>query len=530
MAAVAIAGVVYARLLRDRPFASDDFEWVYARIPGYLHAFAEGQIPPRVFPEAFGGAGFAFPHFYPPLSQWAAAAFAALTGSPVVGAHLSFYLAALVSGLGMFLFLHAATGSRQAGLVGSVIYTTLPYHLADTFLRGALAESWAFAWMPLAGLGALHVVRKHGNHGWLFPVALSGLVLSHRVMALYFATGCVLVGPWIWRRVGGAATARLTLGAVVGVALSLWYLLPSQIALGRVVAGVPELMQATEPAVRQSAPRPGNPFFSIDLAPWVLLFIAWRMVKKSGGCSGLVRLPEWGYASLVVAVLYTAYAYLPGSMQWAMPAQYAYIQFPFRVFAITGGLVAAVIAALVACGGGRRMTAFLAIAGVAVGSPWAILPGGDAPPARLPDYPYTGLNDYVPVALARKGVFTALDRTAAGVRDRGARWTREDGLIDVDLSGYTGSEITLPIIYYDFYSAETLTGERVRTRDDEGQLRLEGISGVAAVRISVRNPATFWVGVITGALALLIWQCALTGTGRPSADKSSADSQVRRPP
>jgi hypothetical protein len=103
----------------------------------------------------------------------------------------------------MYLFTRSLFGPLAA-TVGAVVYATLPYQLVDLYVRGALAESWAFVWLPLAALCLLRAWvdrRPHWSIG--LAVTVAGLILTHNVTALLFlpalgglGLGCRCSAAW----------------------------------------------------------------------------------------------------------------------------------------------------------------------------------------------------------------------------------------------------------------------------------------------------------------------------------------------
>jgi len=59
-----------------------------------------------------------------------------------------FFISIFGSGVAMFILVKELWG-KLAGLTAALFYMILPYRALDIFVRGALAESFSFVWLPL---------------------------------------------------------------------------------------------------------------------------------------------------------------------------------------------------------------------------------------------------------------------------------------------------------------------------------------------------------------------------------------------
>jgi hypothetical protein len=131
--------------------------------------FWSGSIYPRYFPELNSNFGSPSFFYYPPLSTflsvliWPIApeqgrAWYALGWSAAVGL--------VLSSVAMWLFLRHCLGRPWFAVLGAFMYVIAPYHVGiDLLSRGANAEFWAFALMPLVLLSFGHLAdeKQNGN-------------------------------------------------------------------------------------------------------------------------------------------------------------------------------------------------------------------------------------------------------------------------------------------------------------------------------------------------------------------------------
>jgi hypothetical protein len=147
-------------------------------------AFWDGELYPRWLPELNGGFGTPAFFFYPPLSTLSAVVF-----WPVAPEHgRAWYalgwgaaLGLVLSGVAMYWFLRrefvgeraqsigdcgsriadSETGRRWVAAAGALVYVAAPYHFGiDLLDRGANAEFWAFALMPLVLLAFRRLAQR----------------------------------------------------------------------------------------------------------------------------------------------------------------------------------------------------------------------------------------------------------------------------------------------------------------------------------------------------------------------------------
>lgn len=169
--------------------------------------------------------------FYGPVAFYVGAVSRVFFGSDIyalkqLGASCAFALC--LSGISAFMWLRSY-GTNTAACIGAILYMVFPYHLyVDLYVRGAYAEFWALAWLPLI-LYSVRRVATQGKHGVLLAASFAMLVFTHLPTTLIFSPIAIAYGllccRWSnanWRRV-----MMLALSFVVGIALSAVYWFPA---------------------------------------------------------------------------------------------------------------------------------------------------------------------------------------------------------------------------------------------------------------------------------------------------------------
>ena len=146
-----------------------------------------GVLYPRWMPKSFDGLGSPAFYFYPPLPFWIDALVSIVTANALSVPYrlaVSTTVILFLSGLAMHAWLLKISGKRTAALIGAIAYMAAPYHLFDTYTRGAFAEITAYAVLPVVVL-ALRLTLEKARWGLpLLALAYAALLLSHLPTAL----------------------------------------------------------------------------------------------------------------------------------------------------------------------------------------------------------------------------------------------------------------------------------------------------------------------------------------------------------
>ncbi len=240
--------------------------------------------------------GYGYPTFvlYPPLAYYVAEAIHLLGVTKVVAIKWTWALATIGAGLAMYAYARHIAG-RQRGLLAAIVYMYVPYHLADIYVRGALAEYSAFVWMPLAllafhRLAAEVTARRIGLAG----LAYGALWLTHNGTGLMFTP---LLAAYAFFRLwveGSSLRARmLRAGGTFGAAL---------LGLGIAAALLlPNLFERAYIAEEQWV-RAGYDYALHFVHPANLLSSSWGYAPGSPGVDGVMSF-QLGAVPVILAVV-----------------------------------------------------------------------------------------------------------------------------------------------------------------------------------------------------------------------------------
>ena len=309
------------------PGVTDSAGYNYVWTKQFGDGLARGELYPRWLTQSFEGLGSPTFYFYPPLAFYLtglvqAAGMPTLQTVNVAGAVLLFG-----SGAAMYAWLRFKRGHA---LLGACLYMAAPYHLADFYIRGALAEFAAFVWLPLIALGIEALPRR-----WAPPLlafAYAALILTHLPMGLL--TTVALIVPMAAHRLLKAPRLLIpfTVSGLLGLGLSAVYLFPA-------LSLQPHI--TTELLWSQPYYRPQSWFL---LAPWggvskSLLAMFASLAAAAAWLAGAAAVSAWRagdrrpafWGGLVIGDAALALGLFPWF--WELPLMEK-VQFPWRLLAI----------------------------------------------------------------------------------------------------------------------------------------------------------------------------------------------------
>lgn len=337
-------------------------DWVWT--DQFAAQLRQGMLYPRWLPASHDGLGAPVFYYYPPLSFYPAGLLAALGLTPYAAIVATFGLAFAGAGAAMYRWAEGWTGHP---LAGALFYMAAPYHLADFYGRGALAETCAIALIPLLALGLKRVANGQGFA--LLALAYAAIIATHLPLALL--ASLFLVAPYALILAKGRPRALLAFVAplALGIGLAAVYLVPALM-----------LEPYRDAAVLWSDPllRPEH---------WLLVYgAATGMALISLKVIAVVALPalfmavrwrsSWArYAILCCLVVAGLLPFL-----WSLPLIRS-VQFPFRALPFAEFALATAIA--LAPRGEGRIAALLAVPALALSATFLLAPAPQGPPVTL---------------------------------------------------------------------------------------------------------------------------------------------------
>ncbi|MDP3998638.1 MAG: hypothetical protein Q8P89_03415 [bacterium] len=129
------------------------------RVYEMAQALRDGQFPVRWVADLGYGFGYPIFNFYAPLPYYVGAIFNLVGLDALLATKLMFISGILLAGIFMYLLAREFWG-ELGGISAALFYMYAPYHAVDIYVRGAVGEFWAMAFLPLMAWGLYKVVQS----------------------------------------------------------------------------------------------------------------------------------------------------------------------------------------------------------------------------------------------------------------------------------------------------------------------------------------------------------------------------------
>jgi hypothetical protein len=181
------------------PFGHDSY-FHLQRINAIAQEFSHNGIfslPVRMYTSTLQQYGYASPLFYPDLLLYLPAFFVYIGIKTILAYKMMLVTILFFSAFSMYFFLDRMSKNKEMALLGAILYISNPYFLTDLLNRGAVGESFAFVFLPMAFYGWYSIVvsEQQNSRDWLFlAFGMSGLILSHLISAVLCAIILLIYG------------------------------------------------------------------------------------------------------------------------------------------------------------------------------------------------------------------------------------------------------------------------------------------------------------------------------------------------
>lgn len=225
------------------------------RVQQMHKSLSDGMFPVRWVADLGYGYGYPIFNFYAPLAYYIGAVFMLIGFNALIATKLMIGLGVVLSGVFMYLLAKEFWG-RAGGILSAVLYVYAPYHALNIFVRGAIAELWAYAFVPLAFLG-IYKTYRHCEEAanlrttkqsekdrratlamtrslWLYicltAVSYAAIIISHNLTAMMVTPFLFAFALFLYLKNRlGTKTYKphfVLLGLLMGIILSAFYWLP----------------------------------------------------------------------------------------------------------------------------------------------------------------------------------------------------------------------------------------------------------------------------------------------------------------
>ena len=232
--ALAVAGIAAAAFI---PYMlsgihiGHDFYFHFMRIEGLADAIRNGQFPVYYQPLWSSGYGSPVSMYYGDILLYIPALFrlAGFTFNASYKIYV-FFINLLTACISFYSF-RKMFKNRTAALVCAFAYTCAPYRLIDIYVRMAVGEYSAAAFLPLAAAGYYGIWEQEkdsrDNGSLLLAAGMTGLILTHVLTTEMSIVILLLVTLILHKRMFSFfRVKKIAAAAVMCVLMSLFYLVP----------------------------------------------------------------------------------------------------------------------------------------------------------------------------------------------------------------------------------------------------------------------------------------------------------------
>lgn len=204
-----------------------------ARVSQMGLMLSEKVFPVRWVPDLGYGYGYPIFNFYAPLPYYIGGVFNLIGFDALSSTKIMFGIGSILSAITMFFFSKKFFGI-PGGMLSAVMYAYFPYHAVNIYVRGAVGEYYAYAFLPIIFLGIYQlIVTKKQNflHSkvllmsfGIFLVAVSHNLTFLLLMLLLFAA--LILGMVVSLSKRMFVTFSLV-SIILGIGMASFYLLPA---------------------------------------------------------------------------------------------------------------------------------------------------------------------------------------------------------------------------------------------------------------------------------------------------------------
>lgn len=181
------AVVVLLSIFSVLPFFNNGFISMHdntqvERVSEMANSLKDGMFPVRWVENLGFGYGYPIFNFYGPFPYYFASFFT-IFFNPLIATKIMIISAIVFSGIFMY-FLGKEFWGREGGILSALLFVYAPYHAVNVYVRGAIGELWAYAFLPLIFYG---IWKTHKEKKWKYVVfgalGFAALIASHNLSA-----------------------------------------------------------------------------------------------------------------------------------------------------------------------------------------------------------------------------------------------------------------------------------------------------------------------------------------------------------
>lgn len=218
--------VLLPYLTKDFVNIEHDTFFHISRIEQLSKSIQHGIFFPSIYPYENNNFGYASPLFYNDTLLLIPALFHLCGLALSTSYKLTIFLATFLSAYTMFTLTKHITKTRMIAWIASSAFLFSNYRITDIYVRGALGEIFAFAFIPVMLLGIYEILYEQKNNCITFTIGITCLALSHNLTFLMCCVLCVILCIVSYKKLTKKAIYNLLLGTLFAFLLSAFFTIP----------------------------------------------------------------------------------------------------------------------------------------------------------------------------------------------------------------------------------------------------------------------------------------------------------------
>ena len=202
-----------------------------ARVYEMTKSLKDGMFPVRWVPDLGYGYGYPIFNFYAPLSYYIGSLFSLIGFDSLTALKIMMGIGIVFSGISMY-FLAREFWGEVGGVLSGMLYVYAPYHALEIYVRGDVAEFWAYAFIPLVFYAFVKLYKTQElRYVAIGSITYASIILSHNLtglmVTLFIFVVLLFYCYFAYKRRKLFIVYSLLFTVFVGLLLSAFYWIPA---------------------------------------------------------------------------------------------------------------------------------------------------------------------------------------------------------------------------------------------------------------------------------------------------------------
>lgn len=182
---IAIVIIAILPYLTNEPVWGDDSGYHLNRIIAIADGLKLGEFPVLIHSNLMNEFGYGSPLFYPDLFLYLPAIFLNLGIELMVSYKWFIAIITFATAIITYYSMNRIFKHEKKSLVITFLYVLSTYRLGDVYVRAALGEIMAFAFVPLIMCGLYEIILGENKKWWIICIGIWGIINSHVLTAIF---------------------------------------------------------------------------------------------------------------------------------------------------------------------------------------------------------------------------------------------------------------------------------------------------------------------------------------------------------